>query len=58
MAKAALAAGADGLLIEIHPDPENAMSDSGQALDFDTFIRLMSEIDAMSELLGRITTHT
>ena len=44
MSRAAIAAGADGLLIEVHPDPENAWVDPLQALDFDDFKKLMKEI--------------
>ncbi|MBI2344292.1 MAG: 3-deoxy-7-phosphoheptulonate synthase [Deltaproteobacteria bacterium] len=44
MAKAAVAAGADGLLIEIHPDPRHALSDGAQSLDFPTFARLAHDI--------------
>ena len=44
MALAALAAGADGLLIEVHPDPENARSDGPQALTSADFSELMGEI--------------
>lgn len=41
MSKAALAAGADGLIIEVHPDPERALSDGPQSLNFKTFEKLM-----------------
>src|SRR5207253_1980720 len=41
MALAALAAGADGLLMEVHPDPPHALSDGAQSLDFAEFDRLM-----------------
>ena len=44
MAVAALAAGADGLLIEVHPDPEHALSDGPQALTHADFSELMGEI--------------
>lgn len=44
MAKAALAAGADGLMIEVHSDPKNALSDGPQALDIPTFQNLMEEL--------------
>lgn len=44
MAEAALASGAHGLMIEIHPDPEKALSDGPQALTFDMFARLMARI--------------
>ena len=42
MAMAAVAAGADGLVIEVHPDPETAMSDGYQSLTFDQFVTLMA----------------
>ena len=54
MALAALAAGADGLLIEIHPDPDHALSDGAQSLDFDRFERLLDQLRALAEPLGRI----
>jgi 3-deoxy-7-phosphoheptulonate synthase len=41
MCRAALAAGADGLIVEVHPDPANALSDGMQSLDFPAFARLM-----------------
>jgi 3-deoxy-7-phosphoheptulonate synthase len=44
MSKAALAAGADGLIIEVHPDPANALSDGMQSLDFASFDRMMGEM--------------
>lgn len=53
MAKAALAAGADGLLIEVHPCPARAVSDGKQSLTFKNFSRLMKEIREMAQLLGR-----
>jgi len=56
MSKAALAAGADGLLVEFHPDPSKALSDSQQALTFDEFSRLMVEIQALESVMGRTVT--
>jgi 3-deoxy-7-phosphoheptulonate synthase len=53
MACAALAAGADGLLIEVHPDPDRALSDGAQTLDFDRFERLLARLEALAEPLGR-----
>jgi 3-deoxy-7-phosphoheptulonate synthase len=41
MCRAALAAGADGLIIEVHPDPDNAVSDGKQSLDFPGFAGMM-----------------
>jgi 3-deoxy-7-phosphoheptulonate synthase len=53
MAKAALAAGADGLLIEVHPAPESALSDGPQALRPAEFAQLMLELRRMLPLVGR-----
>lgn len=53
MALAALAAGADGLMIEIHPDPDRALSDGAQSLDFDAFDRLLEALRRLAEPLGR-----
>lgn len=53
MALAALAAGADGLLIEIHPEPDRALSDGAQSLDFDQFDQLLERLRALAEVLGR-----
>ncbi|MGO9464460.1 MAG: 3-deoxy-7-phosphoheptulonate synthase [Isosphaeraceae bacterium] len=54
MAQAALAAGADGLLIEVHPDPDHAASDGAQSLDFDRFERLLARLKTLAEPLGMI----
>jgi 3-deoxy-7-phosphoheptulonate synthase len=53
MALAALAAGADGLLIEVHPDPDHALSDGAQSLDFAGFDRLLEALQRLAEPLGR-----
>jgi 3-deoxy-7-phosphoheptulonate synthase len=53
MARAALAAGADGLLIEVHPDPDRALSDGAQSLDFAGFDRLLESLRKLAEPLGR-----
>jgi 3-deoxy-7-phosphoheptulonate synthase len=53
MALAALAAGADGLLIETHPDPDHAMSDGAQSLTFPAFERLLETLRRLAEPLGR-----
>ncbi len=53
LAKAAVAAGADGLLSEVHPDPPNALSDGLQSLTFSDFARLMLELRAIAEAIGR-----
>ena len=51
--KAALAVGADGILIEIHPDPATALSDGDQALTPTAFLSLVSEMRALAEPLGK-----
>lgn len=53
VAKAAVAAGADGLLIEVHPHPSRALSDGAQSLKPATFVRLMTELKAVAEAVGR-----
>jgi 3-deoxy-7-phosphoheptulonate synthase len=53
MAKAAVAAGADGLLIEVHPTPDRALSDGAQSLYPEQFDRLMREIRLIAEAIGR-----
>jgi 3-deoxy-7-phosphoheptulonate synthase len=50
---AAIAAGADGLLIEVHPDPETATSDGDQSLDFAEFEALMGSLRPFVEAVGR-----
>lgn len=52
MAVAAVAAGADGLIIEVHPDPEKAVSDGYQSLKFDDFTRLMDRCKRVAEAVG------
>jgi 3-deoxy-7-phosphoheptulonate synthase len=54
MAMAALAAGADGLLIEVHPDPDRALSDGAQSLDFAGFAKLLASLRRIAEPLGRV----
>ncbi|MBW1975046.1 MAG: 3-deoxy-7-phosphoheptulonate synthase [Deltaproteobacteria bacterium] len=53
MAKAAIAAGADGLLIEVHPRPEEALSDGPQSLTPQQFAKLMEELKWVAEAVGR-----
>jgi 3-deoxy-7-phosphoheptulonate synthase len=54
MALAALASGAHGLLIEVHPDPDKALSDGAQTLDFAGFERLLEQLRRLAEPLKRI----
>jgi len=53
MARAAVAAGADGLLVEVHPDPDRALSDGAQTLRPDQFSEMMREIKAIAAAVGR-----
>ncbi len=53
MARAAVAAGADGLMIETHPDPSSAKSDGPQSLFFDQFVELMRQIRLIAQAIGR-----
>ncbi len=53
MARAAVAAGADGLLIEVHPNPERALSDGAQSLYPEQFDRMMHDVAAIAEVIGR-----
>jgi 3-deoxy-7-phosphoheptulonate synthase len=54
MARAAVAAGADGLLVEVHPDPAAALSDGPQALTPEAFRQLMAECRAVAQAVGRV----
>lgn len=53
IAKAAVAAGADGLLIEVHPNPKEALVDGLQSLSLSDFARLMEELRTMATCMGR-----
>lgn len=53
LARAAVAAGADGLMIEVHPDPSMSMSDGPQALTIPQFENLMCDIRAIAGVFGR-----
>jgi len=53
MARAAVAAGADGLMIEVHPDPPVAKSDGPQSLLFDQFVQLMQQVRAIAAVVDR-----
>jgi len=54
LSKAAVAAGADGLIIEVHPDPQNALSDGKQSLNFDQFSELMEQIKAILDIDSKV----
>lgn len=53
MARAAVAAGADGVMLEVHPDPARALSDGAQSLDPAGFEALMADLRPLASLLGR-----
>lgn len=53
LSKAAIAAGADGIMVEVHPFPEKALSDGYQSITFDHFSALMKELDAIAGAIGR-----
>jgi 3-deoxy-7-phosphoheptulonate synthase len=53
VALAAVAAGADGLLIEVHPSPDHALSDGFQSLTFDNFRALMAAVPMVARAVGR-----
>jgi 3-deoxy-7-phosphoheptulonate synthase len=52
LARIGIAAGADGLLVEVHPDPDKAWSDGEQSLDFEGFAAMMEELEPWIELRG------
>lgn len=53
MARAAVAAGADGVMIEVHPEPDRALSDGAQSLYPDQFTQLVGELRAVATAIGR-----
>jgi len=53
MSKSAIVAGADGLIIEVHPHPKSSLSDGAQTLNFDTFLQLLKEIKPIANAIGR-----
>ena len=53
LAKAAVAVGADGLIIEVHNDPEHALCDGAQSLRPETFAHLMGELKGIAQIVGR-----
>jgi 3-deoxy-7-phosphoheptulonate synthase len=53
MAMASIAAGADGLIMEVHPNPDRALSDGSQSLTFENFRLLMERAQAVTQALGR-----
>lgn len=53
MCRASIAAGADGLIVEVHPDPEHALTDGGQSITPEAFAATMSELARIAEAVGR-----
>src|SRR5579885_2592336 len=53
MAKAVVAAGADGVMVEVHPNPDHALSDGAQSLTFESFDKLMASLERVGQALGR-----
>lgn len=53
LALASVAAGADGLIIEVHPNPDQALKDGPQSLTFENFDQLMPQLDSISKAVGR-----
>lgn len=58
MARAAVAAGADGVLVEVHPDPDTAKSDGPQSLFFSQYIELVRQIRDIAQAIGRSVHET
>ncbi len=54
MARAAVAAGADGLIVEVHPSPEHALCDGPQALRSDTFADWVADVKRVVDLMGKV----
>jgi 3-deoxy-7-phosphoheptulonate synthase len=53
VSRGAVAAGADGLMIEVHPAPAKAMKDGGQSLTFESFSQLMKDLAPVANAVGR-----
>ncbi len=53
VARAGIAAGADGLIVEVHTNPEEALSDGGQSLKPERFAELVRQVRAIAEAIGR-----
>lgn len=53
MTKASVACGADGLLLEVHPDPSKALTDGQQTISVKEFAQLMKELKPLAEAVGR-----
>jgi len=53
VALAAIAAGADGVIVEVHPTPDHALKDGFQSLTFENFAALMRTVPAVAAAVGR-----
>ncbi|MBU1064579.1 3-deoxy-7-phosphoheptulonate synthase, partial [bacterium] len=53
LSKASIAAGADGIMVEVHPFPDKALSDGYQTITFEHFSALMKELDTIARAVGR-----
>jgi len=53
VARAGIAAGADGLIVEVHPHPDAALSDGGQSLKPERFAELVRQVKAIAQAVGR-----
>lgn len=53
VARAAVAAGADGLIVEVHPDPARAVSDGKQSLKPEAFVEMVQQVEAIAGIMGR-----
>jgi len=53
LARAAVAVGADGLIVEIHPEPDQAVSDGRQSMTFDAFAEMMTELKTIEKAMGQ-----
>jgi len=51
--RAAIAAGADGIIIEVHPNPGSAISDGDQSINFEVFNNLMKDLYRLSEVMNK-----
>lgn len=54
MARSGVASGADGMIVEIHPDPIHAWSDGQQSLNEKNYLKMMNEVDILVEAMKKI----
>ncbi len=53
LARAAVAVGADGLMIEVHHNPASSLSDRDETIDFDEFVTLLKEVQTLATVMGK-----